>query len=254
MSSGNWLNQDGLYLQYGTTKAIPEQGGEFLSFGSTREIETYINLGAWQNGTNALIASGVPSSFQGTIANQTATSNTGIQSFTTLFPLQTTPPVGMTTSGIYTANSQAANGVLLLNATQLFIDQVDLEVLVQANAGTGGATGLTGIGLVIDIGGTTPSWQQCTPNAGVHLVGAISNSQMVNNKKYTYYPDGNTAGSSSPPSPGSWLGNVPLCTNSPLPTYALISAIAAGGTYSGPAGGGLLKLRVRYTLYGSISY
>ena len=254
MSTGNWLNQDGLYLQYGTQKAVPEVGGDYLAFGSTRELEVLISLGTFQNGVNALTQAALPSLFQGTIASQTTTANTGIVSYTTMFPLQITPPVGMATSGIYTASTGASTGVLTLPATQLFIDQVDLEVLVAANAGTGGATGLTGIGLVIDLGGTTPSWAQVTPNAGVQLVGAISNAQMGNNKKYTFYPDGSTAGSSSPPTAGSWLGNVPLCTNTTLPPYALISAIAAGGTYSGSAGGGLLKLRVRYTMYGSISY
>lgn len=42
MVGGNWLNNDGLYIQYGTTKAIPEVAGDYLSYGDTREIELTI--------------------------------------------------------------------------------------------------------------------------------------------------------------------------------------------------------------------
>lgn len=44
MVAGNWLNNDNLYLQYGTTKAVPEVAGEFQSPGSNRIIEVLIDL------------------------------------------------------------------------------------------------------------------------------------------------------------------------------------------------------------------
>ena len=39
MTSGNWLNGDGLFIQYGTAKAVPTTAGDYLSYGETREIE-----------------------------------------------------------------------------------------------------------------------------------------------------------------------------------------------------------------------
>lgn len=249
MSTGSWLNNDNLYLQFGTAKAIPEAGGDYIQWGSQRVLEVLINLGATSYGS----ASGanvqnpaLPSSFQGTVSSQTSTANTGIVSFTTLFPLQITAPVTVAGTG----------GVLQLNNPQLWIDEVELETLVSANAGTGSATGLTGIGLVISTSSTTPSsWVQVTPNAGVQLVGAVTNAQMTTGKRFTFYPDGTVVGTGTPPTAGSWLGNVPLVTNAytPLPNNAYISAIASGGTFTGSSGGGLIKLRVKYNYYGTIT-
>lgn len=250
MSTGNWLNQDNLYIQYGTSKAIPEAGGEYLVYGDNREIEVLINLGATSYGS----ASGqnvqnpaLPSSFQGTVASQTATANTGIVSFTTKFPLQQVAPV--TVAG--------TDGVLKINNPQLYIDSVELETLVSAAAGTGSATGLTGIGLVLQTSSTTPSsWAQVTPNAGVQLMGAVTNAQMTAGKRFTFYSDGTAIGTATPPVAGSWLGNVPLVTNAltPLPNEAYISAVCSGGTFTGSGGGGLIKLRIKYYYYGTITY
>lgn len=252
MSTGNWLDSDGLYRQYGTSKAIPEAGGEYLVYGDNREIEVLINLGATSYGSVSgqnVQNPALPSSFQGTVASQTATANTGIVSFTTLFPLQQVAPV--TVAG--------TDGVLKINNPQLFIDSVELETLVSAAAGTGSATGLTGIGLVTQTTGTTPSsWVQVTPNAGVQLMGAVTNAQMTAGKRFTFYPDGTAIGTGTPPVAGSWLGNVPLFTNTGLvpaiPVEAYISAICSGGTFTGSGGGGLIKLRIRYYYYGTITY
>lgn len=41
---GSWFDPDGLYRQYGTTKAIPEIGGDFLSYGETRTQEYSVDL------------------------------------------------------------------------------------------------------------------------------------------------------------------------------------------------------------------
>lgn len=40
----NWLNKDGLFLQYGTDKATPEVGGDYLSYGANRVTEVLIDL------------------------------------------------------------------------------------------------------------------------------------------------------------------------------------------------------------------
>lgn len=44
MTAGNWFNQDGLFIQYGTAKAVPTTTGDFLSYGETRDIEFTVNL------------------------------------------------------------------------------------------------------------------------------------------------------------------------------------------------------------------
>ena len=44
MSAGTWLNKDGLYLKFGTTKATPNIGGEYLSYGPNRFIEFSLDL------------------------------------------------------------------------------------------------------------------------------------------------------------------------------------------------------------------
>lgn len=40
----NWTNSDGLFLQFGTDKAIAETAGEFLSYGDNRIVEVFIDL------------------------------------------------------------------------------------------------------------------------------------------------------------------------------------------------------------------
>lgn len=42
MVGGSWMNNDGLYLQYGTQKAVPTVAGDYLSYGELREIELTI--------------------------------------------------------------------------------------------------------------------------------------------------------------------------------------------------------------------
>lgn len=44
MSTGSWLNGDNLLLQYGTQKANPEQGGDYLSYTGDRISEVLIDL------------------------------------------------------------------------------------------------------------------------------------------------------------------------------------------------------------------
>lgn len=66
MTSGSWMNGDGLFVQYGTAKTTPETGGDYLSYGANRMIEVLIDL-------------------------TTLTSTAAIQSNTTFFPA---PPSG----------------------------------------------------------------------------------------------------------------------------------------------------------------
>lgn len=252
MSTGFWFNQDGLPLQFGTQKAIPEVGGDYLVYGDSREIETYICLGATSFGNGALQVPALPSSFSGTSTPIAA----GIQSMTTLVPLQITAPVTVASSA----------GVLTLQNPQIIWDKIEVETLVAANAGTGGATGIT-IGLVgaenaTQAGSSNGAFVQITPNAGTQIFNSLLNAQMVSGAKITVLPDGTTLGTALGTSVvGDWMGHttkgnqIPLVTNSltPLPQNAWISAIAAGGTYSGASGGGLLKLRLFYTVYGVIN-
>lgn len=62
----NWLNSDGLFLQYGADKVVPETFGDFMSYGENRIVEGLITL-------------------------STLTSTAAIQSYTTFFGA---PPTG----------------------------------------------------------------------------------------------------------------------------------------------------------------
>lgn len=42
--ANNWLNKDGLFLQFGTDKANPETAGDFLTYGANRQVEVLIDL------------------------------------------------------------------------------------------------------------------------------------------------------------------------------------------------------------------
>lgn len=44
MVAGNWLNNDNLYLQFGTSKAVPTTMGDYLSYGEWRDLEFTLNL------------------------------------------------------------------------------------------------------------------------------------------------------------------------------------------------------------------
>lgn len=44
MVGGNWLDTDGLFRQYGTSKAVPTTAGDYLSYGELREIELTLTL------------------------------------------------------------------------------------------------------------------------------------------------------------------------------------------------------------------
>lgn len=55
MVGGNWLNPDGLFVQYGTSKAIPTTVGDYLSYGETREIEMTVTLAGTAAGATTIL-------------------------------------------------------------------------------------------------------------------------------------------------------------------------------------------------------
>jgi hypothetical protein len=238
MVAGFWYNNDGLPLQYGTQKVIPDVGGDYLIYGETREIETYVALvpTTWGNGGVAVPAA--PTSFSGTGTPIQA----GIQSMTTLMPLQTT---AVNTGG----------STITFTAPQLFIEEVTTEVLIAAAGGTS-----LSMGLVTTSPGSPSTFVQVTPNGpNTHIInGQLLAQQSTVGQRVTYTRPGTTglnwsvAPNTLVAGGGDWVGiNMPLVTNAitPLPQSAWLSAIASG-TYTN----GLIKVRIRYTMYGNINF
>lgn len=250
MVAGFWYNQDGLPLQYGTQKQLPEMGGDYLTYGEYREIEQYIPLvpTTWGNNSQFTVAAPPTSlTFVGTGTPYQA----GIQSLTTEFPLQITAP------------QVAAASALTLSNTQLFIETVELLTL-QTIAPT---TNTMTVGLVTTLPGSPSStFVQITPapaNPGGHLIGGTTALTLgatiapVGTRVLFNIPSatGTVFGGGVPTATtgvgGTFIGNVPLVTNAivPLPQSAWISTLTSGAFTSG-----LLKVRVKYWLYGNISY
>lgn len=243
MSTGSWNNQDGLYLQFGTAKAIPEVGGEYLVYGETREIEQLVPLVPFQLTTGGISVPAAPTTFSGTGTAALA----GIQSLTTLLPLQQTAPQITTTSG-----------TLQITNSQLFIESVEVETLVAAVGGTSISMGL----VVNSPASPTSSFVQVTPNggaAGDHIIKALLTANIGTAGFKCIFTQAGSTGmlySASNGSPiaggGGWVGvAMPLVTNAitPLPVSAYLSTIASG-TFTN----GLIKVRIRYTTYGNITY
>ncbi len=238
MVAGFWLNQDGLPLQFGTQKAIEEVAGDYLVYGETREFEQLIPLVPMSIGSGTTIqVPAPPTSFVGTGLPAAA----GIQSLTNIVPLQITPVT--TVSG----------GILNFTTTQLFFEHVEIDTLVGATGGTSLAVGLA----FVQPGTPSSTFVQVTPNAGTQILkNMLTASMATSGQRVTFTQPGATAGFlwSTPGTGvaggGDWLGTVPLVTNAvtPLPSKAYLSTIATG-TFTN----GLIKLRCRYTMYGSIS-
>lgn len=53
MSTGNWKNSDGLYLEFGTTKAAVDPAGEYKTYGDFREINVRLDLSTLTSSTSA---------------------------------------------------------------------------------------------------------------------------------------------------------------------------------------------------------
>src|SRR5258706_1198812 len=236
MVAGFWLNQDGLPLQFGTAKAIPEVGCDYLVYGETREIEQLIPLVPMAMGSGAIQVPAPPTSFVGTSTPIAA----GIQSLTEIVPLQITPVT--TVSG----------GVITFTTTQLFFEQVELDTIIAATGGTSIAVGLA----AVRPGSPSSTYVQVTPNAGTQIIkNATQAAAMATSGQKTTWNIPGATGiqggvANTVVGGGDWLGSVPLVTNAltPLPSKAYLSTIATGTFTTG-----LVKVRIRYTMYGNIS-
>ncbi len=232
MVAGFWYNQDGLPLQYGTQKAIPELGGDYLVYGETREIEQLIPLVPMVIAGNTVPAP--PTTFTG----NTTVIAAGIQSLTNLVPLQ--------------VNAVNTGGTTItLTTPQLFFEEVTVEGLITATGGTSIAVGL----VTTSPGSPNSTFVQVTPNAGSQLIGTLATANMVAGQRVSFTQAATTGlrwdTATAVGTSGNWMGNVPLVTNAitPLPQSAWISTIATGAFTNG-----LIKLRLRYTIYGDINF
>lgn len=244
MSSGNWLNYDGLNLNYGTTKALPEIAGDFMTYGDNREIEVYLNLASnTQNGLPGLLQ-------YSTLlfgSSSTTAAAAGIISDTLLFPLNNN------TTAIPTTGSSPIYPIT-------YIEQIEIVTLIPMVASS--ATGIN-LGLVTAQTQTSGASQfvQVTPNAGTQLLkgSGFTNSLFTTvGQKIVLTPLTADSIPAATAGQGDWLilGNIPVTTiysdsaSTKLATSAFLSAGAVGGTYTS----GLLKIRIKYATYGQINY
>lgn len=259
MVAGTWFNQDGLNLQFGTQKAIPEIAGDYLVYGENREVETYIPLvpTAWGLGNPQVLAPPTSLTYPSAPSPSLA-SSAGIQSLTTFMPLQITAP------------QSASGSALLLTNPQLFIERVELLCLKTVAPLTNTMT----IGLVYTQPSTTANpnstFLQVTPNAGAQIIGATTpltlNAAVGTNGAYTLFTENTALGAAfdggvpvaTTGNSGAWVGvDMPLVTSSftnaiggqTLPESAWLSVLTSGAFTAG-----LLKMRIKYFLYGNINY
>lgn len=237
MSTGTWNNQDGLYLQFGVSKAIPEIGGDYLIYGDTREVEQLVPLVPFQLTASGAQVPAPPTTFVGTGTAASA----GIQSLTTLMPLQLTAP-----------QITAPGSVLTISNQQIFIESVEVEGVITATGGTSITMGL----VTNSPGSPNSTFVQVTPNAGVQIINGLLTANMVAGQKVIYTQPGSTGlrmdTAALVAGGGTWVGTqMPLVTNAltPLPTSAWLSTIATGAFTNG-----LIKVRIRYTIYGNITF
>ncbi len=274
MVAGSWLNNDGLPLNYGVSKAIPEVGGDYLAYGDTREVALTLNLCApgtgaggilYTGGTTVNSSGGYTAQFTSGTAFQgnPAAANfwTGIVSPTTLFPLQTVTPTLSTTS----VWGSSGTGTIF-SAPQLVIESVEVYTIIGMTA-TGSATGIS-LGLVYASGqtstGTASQYIQVTPNAGVQILNNLPNAAFTTAGQRVLITQGSVAvGTTGVTSTGagSWLdgGSLPIVSNTALPggllpTDAFFSIQSLGGYYTlSPATAGLIEVRVKYHWVGQIN-
>lgn len=278
MVAGQWTNLDGLPLNFGTSKAVPEMGGDYMTYGESRVAEFYVTYGqaVWGTGSvPAVPALGVGPWSAGisTVTNATNPANIGVVSQTLLWPLQTTVASG--------AGSAAQTGFVTTSSTlnlvcsQLFVEQMEFEVLSNFNGTTGFSVGLA-------------AWNPVSANFGIvspnvngsltvpqHFF-SVSSAVMANftaGYKVVYGPGGmmynfvpgvgtNAASASCPTvvlTAGQQLGNISATTGifsgaaqvtTNIPSQAFIVAVSTAAM--GSTAAGLAKVRLKYYVYGNI--
>lgn len=130
MTAGSWMNTDGLYVQYGTQKAIPTTAGDYLSYGETRDIEFTVNLGS------------APYSTAGTyIVGNTTFLGTNIFIESVNYDVETAA-AGGTSVSIGTMRSDRVTGVSATNLSAA-VATGTLTAGASATVNTGGIVGTT---------------------------------------------------------------------------------------------------------------
>lgn len=180
MVAGSWLDNDGRFRQYGTSKAVPEVGGDFLAYGDTRVMEVTISLAS-------------------------LTTSPLAQSFTTFFP--------------------ASN-------TQLFVEQVVVDVEVGAVGGTS-----VSVGTGFMTAGTLTNPPAMTAISNTAFVNALVTASIATAGQKIILTTGST-------SAGGYIGS----TSADQTHKNYITALAAG-TYSA----GVIKVRIFYRGFGTIT-
>ena len=140
MSSGSWTNSDGLYLQFGTSKATAEVGGDYLSYGANRVAEVVLNMAS------------VPTVTTNTILSNTLFFPMGQNLFIEKVELVT--EVAMNTSNAAVINIgliQDDRSTVPTGGASAFVSAVTTTVFTTAGnivtytAGTAGAGGFIGV-------------------------------------------------------------------------------------------------------------
>lgn len=137
----NWMNNDNLFLKFGTTKATVESAGDYLAYGNTRCVEVNIPPATW----GAITSSVTPT----------------ILSDTVLFP-----PAGSSSSGAGASSSNT-----------WFIEKVELVTTQAPSAAT--ATPALGVGFVQWDRSTASSGMQTGLLSGISLAQLSSGAVNV---------------------------------------------------------------------------
>lgn len=167
--SQNYTTKSGLFLQFGTDKAIPETFGDYVNFGTNRVIEGVINLTALS--TTAIIASNT--TFFPAFATTPVSNGLFIEA------IELIPEIAATTSSSATlsigliqsdrATVPANYGTALVNAlAQTALTPLDAKVTIIG--GSTGAGGLIGAGPAI---ATAPYYITAATGTGTFTAGQL---------------------------------------------------------------------------------
>jgi hypothetical protein len=182
----NWLNKDGLFLQFGADKAISTVAGEYLTENDGSRIVDF----------NVDLTKLLP-----------VASSAGIISNTLIWPAS---PTGTTQN--------------------MYVEQVDVITLV-------GMTVLSGA-TAINVGLTSTVDRTTVISATAFVNGMLNASFTTSGQKVSL-----TAGSTGA---GGYIGTP---GNNTVPAYLTVSSVGGAGTYSA----GLIKVRIKYSMYGTIT-